>query len=69
MKALEMIDALIRGKASRDTVSVAVGDKRIQYMSIGELMQLRAIYAEEVESEQAAAGNSTDSYYARFTKP
>lgn len=69
-KIVDLIDDVIAGRATQAQLSVAVGDMRVQYMPMDELLSFRAYYAELAEEEVAAiAGKNSNEYYARFTKP
>ncbi len=69
-KILDLIDGVIEGRADKNQLSVAVGDKSIRYMSHEELLNMRSHYADLVDNEMASLqGINDQSYCARFNAP
>lgn len=69
-KILDLIDGVLEGRADKNQLSVAVGDKSIRYISHDELLNLRSHYADIVDDEMASLqGINNQSYFARFNTP
>lgn len=54
-KTLEAIEATLEGRASSSTLEYEIGNRRMKYIPLSELLQLRDRYRAEVAREDAAA--------------
>jgi hypothetical protein len=69
-RILDLIDAVLEGRASKNQLASAVGDMSITYLKPSELINFRAHYQDMVDDEIAAlTGLNRQTYITRFTGP
>jgi hypothetical protein len=68
-KALDAINAVLEGKASRDVLASTIAGQSIQRMSFTELLQAKSFYESVVQQEQVLLGQKSNRVLIRFTQP
>lgn len=71
---LAAIDAALKGKATKDQLSYAIGDRELRRYDVAELIKMRQTYQrlrnQEISAEKSKKGlGLTKKYYTRFTPP